>query len=566
MQIPLDQFEIYINETILKRGLSYFKNGHVHEPEEINPGEYEAVVEGSEDYTVKLMIKDNIITEYKCDCPYDLGPVCKHIAAVIFHLQQDKLELNRPSKSSKIKRSRKTGVHKTRKSSVDEILGKADPEELKKFIREAVIQNSKFRNSFLSEFAQHSSGESREFYTKQLKSILHSASRRQGFIDWSAARHVGSEVNNFLESAQNHIVKHNYKSAIFICTAVLEQMTEALDYSDDSNGDIGDCVYSAYDMLYRIASEQPDEEFRKMILDYCLAAFDKKNFEGWDWHIGMLQIASLLVKTENESERILKFINKAQRSEYDREVAQTLKYEILMKTRGEDAAANYLEQNIANPELRRKIIQLALEKKEYDKANSIALDGVHFDSKDKPGLVSEWYNWLLKIAQAQDNKEKIIEYARYLLIDNFRNEQDYYMVLKEQVSIENWKSFLEKTIHDIAKKGYWLDSQLIASIYIREKWWDKLLDLIKQSPDLRTIEEYEKFLIKDFKEEIIKLYARGIFDYLKVYVGRKYYKNACRYLRKIKKLGAREKLIEIIAFLRQEYPQRKALMEELDKV
>ncbi len=45
MKIPLNQFEQYIDETILKRGLQYFKNGQVNEPEEISPGEYVAIVE-----------------------------------------------------------------------------------------------------------------------------------------------------------------------------------------------------------------------------------------------------------------------------------------------------------------------------------------------------------------------------------------------------------------------------------------------------------------------------------------------------------------------------------------
>jgi hypothetical protein len=43
MQIPLNEFEQYINEKILARGLSYFKNGHVQEPELLSPGEYEFI-------------------------------------------------------------------------------------------------------------------------------------------------------------------------------------------------------------------------------------------------------------------------------------------------------------------------------------------------------------------------------------------------------------------------------------------------------------------------------------------------------------------------------------------
>lgn len=113
MQIPLNQFEQYIDETILERGLTYFKNGHVHEPEEMSPGKYETIVEGTEDYTVQLTINNGIITEYVCDCPYDMGPVCKHVAAVIFYLQQDVLELNKKTKGANTDQASKPEKRKT---------------------------------------------------------------------------------------------------------------------------------------------------------------------------------------------------------------------------------------------------------------------------------------------------------------------------------------------------------------------------------------------------------------------------------------------------------------------
>ena len=61
MQISLNQFEQYIDETILKRGLTYFKKGNVSQCEEISPNEYEAIVEGTEDYTVRLKIKNDTV-------------------------------------------------------------------------------------------------------------------------------------------------------------------------------------------------------------------------------------------------------------------------------------------------------------------------------------------------------------------------------------------------------------------------------------------------------------------------------------------------------------------------
>jgi len=566
MQIPLNQFEQFIDETILKRGLSYFKKGHVHEPEEISPGEYEAIVEGTEDYTVQLTIKNGIVTEYMCDCPYDFGPVCKHVAAVIFYLQQDELELNKKTKRTKTDPASKPAKRKTITQQVDELLAKTTHDELKQFIRKEASTNAPFRNLFLSSFVQHNSDESKELYVKQVKSILKTASDRHGFIDWSASRIVGNAIDNLLESAQKQINNRNYKSAVFICTAVMEQMTEALQYSDDSNGDIGGSIDAAYEMLYTISQEHLSEEIRKLIIEYCFTSFDKQIYSDWDWHIGVLRLAALLLKTEDETERIFKQIDKAQQSDYEREEAQSIKYDILLKTKGEDVAEKHLEQNITNSNLRREAIQKALKKKNYDKAVSLAKDGVNYDLEDKPGLAKEWYDWLLKIAQAQNDSERIIEYARLLFIDNFRNEQDYYQILKQYVKPEEWTAFVEAVIQDIATKKRWLDTGLIANIFIKEEWWDRLLELVKKSPDLNTIDYYEKYLSKHYANEIVELYATGVLKYMKNSMGRDHYQDACRYIRKIIKLGARDKANEIISYLRTEYPKRKALMEELDKV
>ena len=566
MQIPLNQFEQYIDETILRRGLQYFKKGHVHKLEEISPGEYEAVVEGTEEYTVQFTLKNGIITEYVCDCPYDFGPVCKHVVAVLFYLQQEELGLNKETKkviTSQITKPTKKG---TAAQQIDELLEKAPHDELKQFIREQASENSSFRDLFLLSFAQLNLSESKEHYVKQIKSILETVSDRHGFIDWSASRVVGNAVDNLLESAQKQIDNKNYASAVFICTAMMEQMTKALEYSDDSDGCIGECIDVAYEMLHTIAQRQPPEKIRKLIIEYCFTAFDEQIYLGWDWHIGLLQIASLILKTEEEAERILEQIDKVQMSDYEREEAQSLKYEILLKTKGENIAERYLKQNLANPNLRREAIKKALEKGNFERAILLAKDGVDYDLENRSGSVNEWYDWLLKIAQAQNDSEKIVEYARILFIEDFRNEQDYYRILEKHVNPDKWNEFVEAIIQDISTKNRWNDTGLMAKIFIKEKLWGRLLELVKKSPDLSTIDCYKKYLSKDYPDELAELYADGVLKYMKESMGRNHYQNACRYLRRVIKLGAREKANEVISYLRSEYPKRKALMEELDRV
>ena len=96
MKIPLSEFEQHVDETILKRGLKYFKGGLVREPDELSSGEFEFIVRGTEEYTVRMRLKDNVLVDQVCSCPYDLGPVCKHVAACLFFLQQEELGLPAP--------------------------------------------------------------------------------------------------------------------------------------------------------------------------------------------------------------------------------------------------------------------------------------------------------------------------------------------------------------------------------------------------------------------------------------------------------------------------------------
>lgn len=48
MKISLDRFEHQVDETILKRGFNYFRNGHVTDVDESDEGIYEVTVGLSE--------------------------------------------------------------------------------------------------------------------------------------------------------------------------------------------------------------------------------------------------------------------------------------------------------------------------------------------------------------------------------------------------------------------------------------------------------------------------------------------------------------------------------------
>ena len=50
---------------------------------------------------------------------------------------------------------------------------------------------------------------------------------------------------------------------------------KAIQYSDDSDGDIGGCADEAMEVLYQVSKSELPEEQRKFLLEYAVAAFKK---------------------------------------------------------------------------------------------------------------------------------------------------------------------------------------------------------------------------------------------------------------------------------------------------
>lgn len=569
MKIPFREFEQYMDETILNRGYQYFKKGLVAMPEQIARDEYEAVVEGTEDYTVRIRIKNDSILEYSCTCPYDMGPVCKHVVAVIFELQQNELSLVKKAKKSSTT-TKTAAKKKTIAEQVDEILEHLTHDDMKDILRRQCDRDRKFRELFLAAYAHMVMPETKAMYSKKVKAILKSSGDRHGFIDYSSAREVGIAIDAYLQTAVQHLEKANYTSAMLIALAVLEVMTESLQYADDSNGDIGGNIYYAIEILYSVANAQVSEKLRVELLNYCLTAYSKGLYKGWDWHYTMLDLASRLAKSTSEAKQIHRQLDSikssGERWDWDYKKAQQIRALLIQRTEGEEKATQYLEQNLSNEEFRKKIIEKAISAKDYRKAIALAEEGIKLNSKESPGLLDHWFDYLLLIAQLQNDRENILKYARIQFISSNRDKKPYFDILKKNIEPHQWEATRKMIIQDIISKNKWNSNSLIASIYIWEENWNELLGMVKSDISLNTLDTYEKYLVKDFADEISEMYQMAILKYLESNVSRNHYQIACRYIRRMIKMGAREKADYVVQMLRKLYPNRRALMEELQKI
>ena len=71
----------WFQSHILERGRVYFEEGQVSELERTEDG-YVAIVKGTEEYEVEILLEGDSVEDMLCDCPYaEDGNACKHMIA-----------------------------------------------------------------------------------------------------------------------------------------------------------------------------------------------------------------------------------------------------------------------------------------------------------------------------------------------------------------------------------------------------------------------------------------------------------------------------------------------------
>jgi len=571
MKISLNEFEQNIDETILKRGLQYFKNGYVSYMEEVGGGEYEATVEGTETYTVNLTVKRNILTEYACDCPYDMGPMCKHVVAALFHLQKDVLNpVTTPVTKAKTTK-KNSQPPQTVYEKIECVLGALSHEELADYVRCMCKKDKEFRSLFLSKYMYLISPVSKEFYSKQVRKLVNIYSERYGFVDYEDAISLGKALLEILEGAKTGFEKKEYRTAMLISFSVVEEIAEVLEMSDDSYGYIGDCMGSAINLIAALTEAKIDESLRKDLFDALLFSYEGNKLNGWDWHFSIMHFAINLVKTTQEKKRIENILEKIKPSGYRHDLeyqkAQELTLALIRKTGTEEDAVHYMSENLSNPDFRGNLIKRAINEENYETAKKLADDGLVEDEEEFSGLADKWRNYQLDVYQKTCDTKKILSLARYLIIhSDVRPLKHYYSILNSSVPADLWHDYLEGIISDLSKKRKWVYYDRAFELYVLEEAWDKLMNLLQENADFRRISDAEKYLGELYCEQLASLYQECILVFLKNNVGRPYYKEACRYIRRMMKLGSGDMAKQLIQKLKTLYPARRALREELDMI
>lgn len=543
-----------VDPKILARGEDYYHSGQV-ESVDWEGDHVTAEVSGSEEepYLVGLdFSEDGELEDWFCDCPYDWGPVCKHTVAVLLAIQAEPSE--KPSKRVQ-----------SPKINILPLLKSAKKEQLVQLILEHCQEDQRFQNRALSELED--SGEQELAAVKTLVEASICSNTHRGYIDMRGCDHICADLDDILDQARRRIKQGRYDQALDITLFVLLTAVKLVGEVDSSSGSLSWTIDAALETVElaangRVQENGPREEFVRKILK----AAENSAFDGWDhWRYDLLQRAAILANSENEeaffhlldrlSDQIGGNFQDAPRYGYAEEDKIT-RYSIIRSARGPKKARMYLEQNLDVDELRVILVREDMVRGDHAHAEFLCRERLEKEQKKPWFRPSQWQYLLYEIYRDGGQSEKQICQARKLAL---LGDRDFYQTTKELLMKsgrwqEEYPGFLVEL--KAARPAY-----EYMEILKLEGETALLMEQVRLYPE--TVFQYGGTLVQPYGEEIFDLCAAVIREQAKRSSNRKEYQKLCTLIESLAGFGRYAEAQALITELRQSYPRRPALLDEL---
>jgi uncharacterized Zn finger protein len=572
--LTLDNFESEINAQIVQRGRDYFESQAVEFLEETHSGTWMATVEGSEDYEVEVVLSGKKITDQSCDCPYDGGPICKHVVAVLYALREQS------ANPIKIQEKRE-------KLTFEDLLLKTNVEELRQFVRHHKQQDRDFGEKFMLYFAEKDprmdvAGK----YEGMFRQIVRKNSDR-GFMDYRQTHSFSKEIRPLLYAAETALSQKNYRDALVIGKIICTETMQLIQNCDDSAGNIGEILSSGIEVLQGIAEAKTSSpELLEQLLDYLEKTLkDKSWFDYGDYGYELLSVAGA-VALKIKPERYLDLLNALAKihvgeySNYKQEYFQKSKIQFYEAIGRPDEVEKLIAANMEIVEVRQGEVQKSIQKKDFVRAKQLVKEGIQIaENKKHSGTVSKWEEVLLQIAREEKDLATERHFTKKFALGRGMDIK-HYQAWKATYPPSEWESVIEQHIQTVITEeqakprlGAWdsLDQVLynrLASIFIQEEQWERLLQLVSKVPGETNLGNVHPFLSQRYPSEMLDLYLVVLGNLGDKASNRKDYEHIANLMKKLKKEIADSKtaINGLADTLMQKYPRRPAMLEELKKV
>lgn len=461
--------------------------------------------------------------------------------------------------------------------NVDLLLSKLDKKQLADFIRKECCNSKQLQDRFIALGAGTQYKPDPAKYASRVEDLMEDYSGRHGYIEYRATFDFNRAVTRILDEADEARENGQWDVAVAVLTGISSVSENILNSGDDSAGELGAIVSNCFEKWHELcAAESLPENDKSEIFELALSRFKDKDLEGWDWWWDWIEMAITLADTPEKQDMVVKALDAIKPNDDDdnwsakhnAEMAQKYKLEIMSRRGSEEDQIKFMYDNVSNPDFRKRLIQIAWDKADYDEVLRLAGDGVNHDA-EYAGLVSDWHKWEYKAYHEIGDKANELQLARHFFFNGGRwGEKEFHMdsmysVLKSLVPQNEWPSYVTSLIAETQKKKAF---PRLLYIYTQEKMWSEYMDYIRKDSSIYEIDEAPNEVKKLFRDEIVKLYATAVRNHFQRASNRDSYREGVTYLRKLIKYGGTKEAEQIVTEQKSRTPRRPALIDELSKL
>ena len=466
---------------------------------------------------------------------------------------------------------------KTKKfNDIELLLAELDKQQLCDFIRVECANDRHFQQRFLSLGTGILSSPKLSDYRTRIMEVIEDFADRHGYVEYSKTFRLNRAICQIIDEADVAIQNYQWDVAQVILDSIATSGEDILYCGDDSAGELGDILHYCFQKWHELSSDELLPEGKKSeLFELSLTHFAEGCLKEFDWWWDWIQMAIQLADDEEKQGRIIQELDKVINIKgdewgvnYNRQVAQRHKLEIMSKRGTSEEQFKFMYENVSNPDFRRRLLQMAWDRGDYKEVLRLAVDGATHDS-DYAGLVNDWHKWELKVyLQTHDHAGSLRLYQYFFFNGGRFGEEAYsmeniYGQMKSIVLEDEWNDFVETLIKDAASSRSYFR---MLFIYSQEKMWDRYMDYLRKSPVIHELDDAPEEVWELYKDELIQLYTACVKSFFQRASSRNAYCDGVSMLRKLINYGGRTEVGKIINEQKARIPRRPALIDELSKL
>lgn len=557
------------DQEILERGYGYYCKNTV-ENLDVSSDVILADVAGSEDYEVEISLNRGEIADMYCSCPYaEDGNNCKHMAAVLYAWEERGEKADTPKADVKeeeilFMKARTKEACSKKQDAIQKFVEKADISTVISYLTSVFMKDEKLLLRFYNTVSRQMPKKDFGDYKKQVDRILDSYIGKERYRDYNEVCGFTDEIDDIIDKDVSLMIsKKQYMSAFELINYICKSIGNVNIYDFDNEIDmIMNSIYQLWmTLLKKVNAEEKQEMFHWFIshMDDSVGYYYIEQIIMGEFKEKKYQKQKLLLIEEILDKEIKK--NSGQSKNYC--IGKwAIRYIDLLKQEkaSQQQIKEFCKKYWENSSVRKYYVDMCMKNKEYEQALAVLDESIDKD-KGYGNLVSEYIKMKKEIYLLQGNREAYTEQLWELLLKYEIGNMEIYRELKKQYGEDEWLQKREEIFNELSGYIY------VERLYQEKKLYDRLLKSVLKYNGLYKLRSYVSVLKKDYPEQILKKYRQELNQMASNTGTRKQYQEMVDLLREMQEIkGGSEVVKEMVAEWRKAYPNRPAMMDELNKL